>query len=145
MDKSHYAKLQFKHYVVEFLDFKINPEFNSDDDSIEIELGFNFDLEIYSENNSAQLSLGCEIFKDYIEKGLPFYMNTKLVGYFGYDFSIEEKNLAKMLKINATAILFPYLRAIVSTVTSLCSVPTLLLPTINMHKLLEEKDNREGQ
>lgn len=39
---------------------------------------------------------------------------------------------------NAMAILYPYIRAIVSSYTSLANIPPLTLPTINMQKYLED-------
>lgn len=45
-----------------------------------------------------------------------------------------------MLEINGTAILFPYLRSFITTLTSNAGIPPLVLPTLNIQKIIEEKN-----
>ncbi|MDY4753237.1 MAG: protein-export chaperone SecB [Prevotella sp.] len=44
-------------------------------------------------------------------------------------------NLLNFICINAPAIIFPYIRAYVSTLTSLSGIPTIIMPTINMESV----------
>lgn len=51
----------------------------------------------------------------------------------------EDGNIREAFLIhNAPAILFPYIRAYISALSSLSGIPTILLPTINMSGLAEE-------
>ena len=51
----------------------------------------------------------------------------------------ENGNIREVFLIhNAPAILFPYIRAYISALSSLSGIPTILLPTINMSVLAEE-------
>ncbi|MDV6381052.1 protein-export chaperone SecB [Pediococcus pentosaceus] len=51
------------------------------------------------------------------------------------DIKNDEKKVASLVITNGTAILFPYVRSIVSMVSGLDSNQTILLPTINTTKL----------
>lgn len=53
------------------------------------------------------------------------------------------ERIEKLLKINATAILFPYLRSIISSITANSGFQTLVLPVINVHKMLEQQEKEE--
>lgn len=46
---------------------------------------------------------------------------------------------------NALSILFPYIRVIVSTVTSLSGREPILLPTVNINQLFDEREKEESK
>ncbi|MCP8876499.1 MULTISPECIES: protein-export chaperone SecB [Latilactobacillus] len=54
-------------------------------------------------------------------------------GFFSISEDIvnDEKKVAQSLIVNGTAILFPYVRSIISMISGLDSAQTVLLPTIN--------------
>lgn len=63
-------------------------------------------------------------------------MEVILTGYF-----TEINNDNNMnFEPNAIAILYPYVRAIVSTYTASANITPLLLPAINVNKLIEEQN-----
>lgn len=137
MDKPH-AKIQFYGYEVEYMEFKLNPNYGAENAEIEMDIGFKHGYAIDTDNKKFDRILSCEIFKDYIEGNHPFYLKINLVGKFSYESEVKEMELDKMLKVNSTSILFPYLRVIISTVTTMFSVGSVILPTINIVALLEE-------
>ena len=47
-----------------------------------------------------------------------------------------------MLEVNGTAILFPYLRSIITTITSSMGIQPIILPTMNIVKMIKEKKNK---
>lgn len=61
---------------------------------------------------------------------------VSMVGVF--EFKDELENVSDFFKINAPAILFPYLRAYVSSLTSISGVDTVIMPTINTTPLKDE-------
>lgn len=74
---------------------------------------------------------------------LPFDVMVTLEGDFKYNASEDEINLGfeKLLKKNATAILFPYLRAIISQLTTMGNeYQPLLIPAMNIGALLEKNE-----
>ena len=70
-----------------------------------------------------------------------FDVSMEIHGFFEYQTS-DMGNLSNFLCVNAPAIMFPYIRAYVSTLTSLSGIPTIILPTLNVEsvgKQLKEK------
>lgn len=60
-----------------------------------------------------------------------FKAKIKIKGQFVYETS-DNKILLDFICINAPAIMFPYIRAYVSSLSSLSGVSTIIMPTINM-------------
>lgn len=118
------AKFRFKNYIITKTDITIDAykEIYKDikldiTKASENELGNNiyciqFVINIYNENDSLHVLLVIQ-------------------GNFEYDSELtdEEKNI--YFKHNAPAILMPYIRAYVSSITSLSGIPTIVLPTYN--------------
>lgn len=97
---------------------------NSDTDmGIEINLGKNDD-------NVYRVSL---VFKG--GKSDDYVIEVQVSGFFRFteDLSDEEKD--KLLEVNAVAIIFPYLRSQVSSITAQQGVDPILLPVINFSKM----------
>lgn len=65
-----------------------------------------------------------------------FSLDITLVGDFTVEGGLTDSN--KYLMDNAVAILFPYLRSQVTLLTTQPGMPPLLLPVINVSKLLKE-------
>ena len=74
-----------------------------------------------------------------------FDVSLEVHGIFEY-ITKDMNNLLNFICINAPAIIFPYIRAYVSTFTSLSGIPTIIMPTINMESVgrqLREKIQKE--
>ena len=56
------------------------------------------------------------------------------VAFFEYDSSLTEEQKRTFFMHNAPAILFPYVRAYISTLTAQAGINTIVLPTINFSK-----------
>ena len=70
------------------------------------------------------------------DKSNVYQVFVSMVGVFEFKEKIE--NVTDYFKVNAPAILFPYLRAYVSSLTSISGVDTVIMPTINTTPLKEE-------
>lgn len=68
-----------------------------------------------------------------IDKDIKKKLLATITGYF--EINIEE-DIIDVLFVNGTAILYPYLRSIVSIVSAIDSSEAMLLPTINVLELL---------
>ena len=53
-------------------------------------------------------------------------------GYFEFEQDITEVEKGIFFKTSAPAILFPYIRAYISTLSSLSGVAPVILPTLNL-------------
>jgi preprotein translocase subunit SecB len=66
-----------------------------------------------------------------------FNVNISIIGTFEYE-SDDKERLSKFFSLNAPAIMFPYIRAYISTITTLSGIPTMLIPTLNVSNLADE-------
>lgn len=60
-------------------------------------------------------------------------IKVSLVAHFEYQ-SVQPGDLDKYIAYNAPAIIFPYVRAYISSLTGLSGVSPIILPTLNMEK-----------
>lgn len=129
------GKISFEDYRVLEINYKLNTDFTSNE-PLPISLDISHNCQIFEDSMSVKM--GVVIFKDSEEKGYPFEMKVEIEGMFSFEGDVDgEKFLA-----NALAILYPYIRAIVSSYTSLANIPALILPTINTNQYLKENENK---
>lgn len=128
------STLKFHDYIVEEVSFKAN--LNKEENE-EYEIDFGIEPHIYYNADKTQMfvNLKTSLFQNE-EENYPFKMIVVLTGYF----SVQMKNedISKF-EANAIAILYPYIRALVSTYTANCNVAPMILPTINVNKMLKKK------
>ena len=124
--------LRFQNYVVDFVEFRNNPEF----EGTETEIQFKPSVDFHVENNELLVFLRIDVFEDAIKHNFPFEMSVQVVGFF----EIEGDEDIQKYKANAVAVLFPYVRAIISTYTAAANVNPMVLPTININKMLQENE-----
>lgn len=126
------STLKFKKYEVNEIYFKKNNKFEKKEDFTPVELNIIPTIQI--ENNNMDIILLANIFEGAEEKNYPFEMKVELKGYFSVEADTPDK-----FQRNAIAILYPYIRAIVSTYTANANISPLILPAINVNKLIEDK------
>ena len=59
-------------------------------------------------------------------------IKIKTQGFFEFDSDLEQKEKDVFFRTSAPAILFPYIRAYITTLSSLSGVKPVILPTLNM-------------
>jgi len=121
---------QFKKYLVENIDFKIKNISNHQ----RIKFDFDINKEVEYNNNSMNLLVFVDIFKN--EINAPFELSLAIRGIFEFSEKIEDKEIFEK---NAMAILFPYIRNIITNITSMSGFPPLIIPTLNINKFYENK------
>lgn len=85
-----------------------------------------------NESKQFQLALDLEI----VDKDEESLLNVEIIGFFKYQGEIED--VKNFLYLNAPALLYPYLRAYVSTLTTLSGLGTYTLPTMNLIGLKDD-------
>lgn len=139
MDK-HVAKIQFNGYKIDEIDFKSNNDYTDSDQPLGLEVDFDADISVTSEDNTAGVSLQCTVNKEYLSTNKPFYLRIVILGSFTYETNLDGKELENLLTTNALAIIFPYLRAAISTITVNCGgIPPIVLPTFNIAEFIKNK------
>ncbi|MCU0349271.1 MAG: protein-export chaperone SecB [Flavobacterium sp.] len=63
------------------------------------------------------------------------FVKVECIALFKFDEKIDFENIPTYFYRNSIAIIFPYLRAFVSTVTLQANIPPIVLPTMNLSAL----------
>jgi len=87
----------------------------------------------------AFVELNCQIGGSQ-DTGSPFLLKVLIEGHFKYRIQTESgPSFDRMCNLNATAILYPYLRSAVTDITKAANINPIILPTVNINKLLSNK------
>ncbi|HEX3038162.1 MAG TPA: protein-export chaperone SecB [Oscillospiraceae bacterium] len=132
------SALKFNGYEVQNIYFEKNDAFFTKDNN-EVELSPSFQRKIFkNDKNDYIVELGFEIKPDLEGNLVPFTLKVNIAGCFTFDDDDDT-----LVKENAVAILFPYLRALISTITANANIPPLILPTINIVEMLKQEEVQE--
>ncbi|MDA3732881.1 protein-export chaperone SecB [Niameybacter massiliensis] len=130
------SKLRFINYVVNKVEFYMNPEFEGDcatlDFKVDKEIAFLEDAE-----NTTLVTLKADIFPNASKQNYPFSMKLEITGFFEIENGTSDYEARILAEKNAISILFPYLRAMVTTYSCNANVEPIIIPPINIHKLVE--------
>lgn len=129
--------LVLQHYIVKNMEFKINESFRPRGNEIELHPEFQRVINKIDENTAA-VDLA---FKIADAEESPFMLNICIEGTFAL--AKWESDESKQLMVsNTVAILFPYLRSLVSMITANANIPPYTLPVMNINELF---DNAESE
>ena len=135
----HKSCLTLQNYIVKTMNFSINDEFNMEQEQ-EINIQPKFSRTVNKiDSNSAEVILGFEVEKDV---NIPFSMKIDVCGYFHLNDWENPDNSVLMVE-NTIAILFPYLRALISILTANANIPPYLIPVMNITALFSKKDENQ--
>ncbi|AAB98349.1 hypothetical protein MJ_0357 [Methanocaldococcus jannaschii DSM 2661] len=141
--------LKFSNYIVKHIEFILNEVPEKDE---KIRLNVNIDTEIrYNKNEPNKFITIIKITagekKDFAKS--PVYLSVEVWGFFEV---IEEAidKVRQFAEINSVAILFPYVRALISTITANANIPPVILPPINVAGMMAnieevKEENTEKQ
>lgn len=131
------SSLRFVDYFVDYVDFKLNNEFEEKPVNLKFDIDRSVDY-LEDENNTMLVTLVVKVFDNALKKNYPFSMNVSITGVFELNnVAVERKEV--FAEVNAVAILFPYIRALITNFTANVNVAPLILPAINVVKLMEDK------
>lgn len=139
------AVIEFDDYVIERSNYEFNDKFEGPDenDVLIIENDFNVSIGIKGDKGFVKINVKLGDRLDTRIKHIPFFADIIIRGIFSFtdeSENEEKKDLEKFISINAVAILFPYLRAHVSSITlSSNQFPPYVLPVMNFSKMMEEE------
>lgn len=139
------AVLQFRDYHVLESHYKFNPYMADDSVENKVSPKISYKLETNPQVlEEAIIYLGIEIGDEKLEE-FNFYAKAKISGFFLMhpDEEMEEEDILSFYKINAIAILFPYLRSLISDISSKGSESPIILPTMNIIKMIQDNKFNE--
>ncbi|WP_019166310.1 protein-export chaperone SecB [Staphylococcus delphini] len=139
------ASIGFKNYNFRNFSYRVNENLEIENiDRFEVESDFS--AKIAFEDNQAYIIMDCQIGNDDIN--CPFIINVELTGVFDIEFEKDDEQdieqLKELLSQNAIAILYPYIRSLVSDITSKAnSFDTFIMPVANIAKVMKENNKIE--
>ncbi len=74
-----------------------------------------------------------------------FYIKINCTGLYMFNECLEFSCIPDYFYSNSIAILFPYIRAFIGTVTLQANIPAVILPTFNLSSLKEDLKNNTQQ
>ncbi len=123
-------------YSVDKMSFILNKSFKmTPNHKVQVKPRFNRDI-TKRDQNSFILTLSLS-FDDYNDD-IPFYLDIQISGVFQVN-NWETEPALSVVKVNGTAILYPYLRSLVTTLTANGNVPPYILPITNPAQLFKDK------
>jgi preprotein translocase subunit SecB len=123
--------LRFEDFQVVEAHFKSDPAFKNE--ALTYTLNFIPSGRLSRAQGRFMLRLGIDITTN---TGL-FEANVQALGHFSFDPEGDPDSLDKLLTLNTVAIVFPYVRAYIGSLTALSGLPTVLAPTYNLISLAE--------
>jgi preprotein translocase subunit SecB len=124
------SKFQFKGFVITRSLF----ERNENELSKKVSLGFSPKGVYNKKDSSFQLTLGVAISNE----NASFKIELEAVADYLFETEYESEDISNFFYINAPALLFPYIRAYISTLTNLSGLMPINLPTLNMTRVGED-------
>lgn len=134
------SPLIFKDYIITEAYIKTNIHYRrNNDEPVEIKQDFKAEI-AYSMDETSFVEIEFEI--ENKKNELPFELSITIVGFFELrDLNYSEEEYVDLLKRNAIAILFPYLRSAITDLTSKTNAfNPLILPPMNFVAMLEEEN-----
>lgn len=146
--KEYEASFQLVEYIVNKAEYNLNSNFNpSENGSLEVD--FDINAIISYEDDKDFITLKSNV-GELENNQCPFIVSVEITGIFEFDG--DDLSREKFLRTSGTAALFPYLRSLISDMTTISNVfPTFRLPLINVMEYLQDEnriiinDNRSKQ
>lgn len=134
------ALLQFNKFKVLEIQYRSALGATNFDEEISPKFGIQLGL---NENDIKEAILKLEV--EIGENTEEDYLKVSIAGYFTFETEeeVDEEVIYNFYERNGTAILFPYLRSIVSDLTSKGSDSPIILPTINILAMLDARKESE--
>lgn len=116
--------------------FEVNKSFKFNDEvSLEIDNDISI-IKVSDEEMSSNVILNLKFFKNKEFKDVPFKLEIEIEGLFGWNKELDNNlpHLEILLKENSPAILYSYLRPIITNLSLEASLPPLVIPLMNFRK-----------
>ena len=133
------SDMTLKQYTVKKLYFEMNESFDFKN-PVNIRINPDFKRDIVGiDENQYKVNLKVKICKQAQKEDIPFFAEVCIEGIFHFE-NWESQDKVFISRNNSTAILFPYLRSLLSTVTTTGNLPPYFLPIMYVAKLFAEQE-----
>jgi len=118
-------------------DFALNPDFKAEG-SVELKIDVNKTISKHAEKPMAEVTLKVSLFKD--KPDAPFECTVVYQGLFSWEKDVPAEKVEQYLKCNAAALLYSYVRPLITQLTAMSNLPVLTLPFMNF---IEDENEKE--
>ncbi|MFR4518364.1 MAG: protein-export chaperone SecB [Fusobacterium sp.] len=139
MRENDKTKLIFNNYIITKLNYDINKEFDNTQ-TVPLKMGITPNFREFEDPKSIEVTIDFKLFEN--SKEYPFYLELSITGFFEIEGEVENEQAKFYKEVNTVTILFPYLRAAISSITSLMNINPVILPPINVIELM--KSNKKN-
>lgn len=122
------------------IDYKENSKFKKSIDEVEVDILFNIGHKVNEKKKEAVVNASFEIFPS--RKDTPLYLIVEYRGIFGVRKDVPIKNLKEFCEFNAPAMIFPYIRETIDSITCRSKFPRMTIPLINLYGSLRKPDEK---
>lgn len=131
------AVLKFKEYFLDHANFRLNENFeNTPDKNFDVDFDIESTIIVGDRKSSVQLNA---IVGEEDNKDCPFIIEVGLIGLF--EFEGDPQEYKSFLVENAVAVIFPYLRSVISEMSVKSNLfPNYLLPLMNISRYLLDNE-----
>lgn len=130
------SEMKLLNYKVIKTTFELNEAFEFKTSKIDIQPSFNRDI-VRIDDQHYKITLGIKISKEVNKNPIPFESEVVISSVF--ELPNWKSEAANSIAVNnATAIMFPYLRTLMATITMNGNVPPYMLPVMNVSKLFTD-------
>ena len=128
----------FEGYRVIHIEYSCNPAYEFPAGEVNYKFNFNKALEKIDEHH-VQENLRINVFHGADEyENSPYKLSASMAGIFSCEDEFKEP-----WESNMVAIMYPYLRSLVSTISSNSGRPSITLPTVNVAAMFRDKKTNE--
>lgn len=131
-------EIRIERYFVNKASFVRNSSFHGDTKQFKISPRFYRHISMETEELYV-VTIGVIIDGKEEENPLPFCVDVEVGGVFRLT-NVSEDEKKKALCANASFILFPYIRATVSSIMSVSGVSPIILPVMNVNRVFAEQE-----
>ncbi len=143
LKKNEQQGISFDKIIFEKINFEANPEFKHENinNGLDVDISLNAVAKIDESLNLLVLELETSVFKN--TKNRPFYIFIKAIGFFSVKNKDDVSIFEEFSKVNAPAIIFPFVRETIADLTLKAGFSPLLLPPINIRALVARENKKK--
>ena len=133
--------IRMDRYLVNQIDFHLNPDFDFKTPQKRLDINPRFERQVKKiSENSLLVELSISIHDN--DTPAPFHLDIEISGMFQCENWNAKPEDEKLVIDSTTAILFPYLRSLVTMVTANANIPPMIIPVMNVSALFQ-KDSQK--
>lgn len=140
MRKEKQPEINFEKVILEGVNLELTPDYHFPEEGLEVEMSVNINSEFNKSEKKLKLTLEVSLFKE--TPNPPFRLLVSASGYFK---GKDTNTLEEFSKVQAPALIFPFIREIIANLTMRTGYPPVLIPPTNILALVGEKSKKTNK